>query len=128
MSTLTSEINQFQDEVREGYVPEKKTAPDYGEPWKPAYSFYISDRDDDVAVDDSTVRGFHEWKQRDRAIECVNACAGMTDPSAEIQAMREAIKEIYAEADAYADGASDASAHDKFCNEIAAKLKPFIKP
>lgn len=25
---LTSEINQFQDEVREGYVPEKKAAPE----------------------------------------------------------------------------------------------------
>lgn len=28
MSTLTSEISQFQDEVREGYVPEKKAAPE----------------------------------------------------------------------------------------------------
>ncbi len=28
MSTLSSEINQFQDEVREGYVPEKKATPE----------------------------------------------------------------------------------------------------
>ena len=39
-----------------------------------------------------------------------------------------ALKAIFAVTDPYADGAPDASAHDKLCNEIAAKLKPFIKP
>lgn len=110
---LTSEINDLQNEIREGYMPEKKPAPDYGEPWRDQIgcvrdrmNFFVSLRSPATA---------------DRVIACVNACAGMADPSAEIQAMRVAIKEIYAEADAYADGASDASAHDKFCNEIAAK-------
>lgn len=124
MSTLTSEISQFQDEVREGYVPEKKPAPDYGEPWEApgGYGKYA------LNVLNRKKEQVHLYVERDRVAACVNACAGMADPSAEIQAMRVAIKEIYAEADAYADGASDASTHDKFCNEIAAKLKPFIKP
>lgn len=123
---LTSEIKELQDEIREGYVPEKKPAPGYGEPWTESIAWNtIQTRRAETVIYDAS-----DMKQpyRARAIQCVNACAGMADPSAEIQAMRVAIKEIYAEADAYADGASDASTHDKFCNEIAAKLKPFIKP
>lgn len=33
MSIIT-EIQQCQDEAREGWMPEKKSAPDFGEPWK----------------------------------------------------------------------------------------------
>jgi hypothetical protein len=44
------------------------------------------------------------------------------------QTMREAIKDIYYLTEGCADGAPDASAHDKLCNEIAAKLQLFIKP
>ena len=187
---LTSEISQFQDEIREGYMPEKKAAPDYGEPWRTeSFNAPIGDTGDyegclEVYTRENQDRVAEAWNPEDkheaffaRIVSCVNACAGMTDPASEIQAlkqwkqemmevesswnaqevgrllnvklgqpikasiqpavenlltkiqaMRLAIKEIYAEADAYADGASDASAHDKFCNEIAAKLKPFIKP
>ena len=135
---LSSEINDLQNEIREGYAPEKKTAPDCGEPWKKRDVYWqcpFDDRNGEV------VESYEA-----RSLACVNACAGMTDPASEIQALKqwkqemmevesswnaqevgrllEAIKEIYAEADAYADGASDASAHDKLCNEIAAKLKP----
>ncbi len=46
----------------------------------------------------------------------------------QIAEMREVIKEIYAEADACADGAPDASSHDKLCLEIATKLQPYLKP
>ena len=46
----------------------------------------------------------------------------------QIEAMREAIKDIYCLTEGCADGAPDASAHDKLCNEVAAKLQPFIKP
>ncbi len=46
----------------------------------------------------------------------------------ENEAMREAIKDIYYLTEGCADGAPDASAHDKLCNEIADKLQPFIKP
>lgn len=48
--------------------------------------------------------------------------------TSENEAMREAIKNIYYLTEGYADGAPDASAHDKLCNEIADKLKPLIKP
>jgi len=43
----------------------------------------------------------------------------------ENEAMREAIKDIYYLTEGCADGAPDASAHDKLCNEIADKLKLF---
>ena len=46
----------------------------------------------------------------------------------QLEAMREAIKDIYFLTEGCADGAPDASAHDKLCNEVAAKLQPFIKP
>ncbi|CAB4164985.1 hypothetical protein UFOVP817_22 [uncultured Caudovirales phage] len=46
----------------------------------------------------------------------------------ELEAMREAIKDTYYLTEGCADGAPDATAHDKLCNEIAAKLQPFIKP
>lgn len=45
----------------------------------------------------------------------------------QLEAMREAIKDIYFLTEGYADGAPDASAHDKLCNEIADKLQPFLK-
>ena len=41
--------------------------------------------------------------------------------------MREVIKTIYYDTEGYADGAPDASRHDRLCNEISAKLQPFIK-
>lgn len=85
---LTPEINQSQNEVCEGYVPEKKEAPDHGEPWN------------EQTADMN--KGVH-WlntEQFNRAVTCVNACTGMTDPSAEIQAMREAreVKELIKQA------------------------------
>lgn len=97
---------------------EQKPVPDYGEPWheqEPPHPI--------------SVRAGVYWlnpRQFNRIVSCVNACAGMADPAKEIQAMREAIKEIYIEADACADGAPDASSHDKLCLEIATKLKPFL--
>ena len=45
----------------------------------------------------------------------------------QLEAMRGAIKNIYYLTEGYADGAPDASAHDKLCNEIADKLQPFLK-
>lgn len=61
-------------------TPKQQPAPDFGEPWRTAFS-YIYDRED------FTITGF-----KDRIVACVNACAGMAAPEAEIQAMREAIK------------------------------------
>lgn len=62
-----------------------KTAPDFGEPWREqTVSFMpgtIEDRDGNVV---------NSREQKLRAIACVAACAGMSDPAAEIQALRDA--------------------------------------
>lgn len=57
--------------------------PDYGAPW----NYYI-DYDMALTKNGSVCDANH-------AVACVNACAGMTDPVAEIQAMREAIISSY---------------------------------
>jgi hypothetical protein len=41
--------------------------------------------------------------------------------------MRKVIRQVYYDTETYADGAPDASAHDKLCNEISSKLEPFLK-
>jgi hypothetical protein len=41
--------------------------------------------------------------------------------------MRKVIRQIYYDTETYADGAPDASAHDKLCNEISSKLEPYLK-
>lgn len=62
-----------------------KTAPDFGEPWTRSFTNAFK-------INTGELRHF-ECGWRDRAISCVNACAGMSDPAAEIQALREAVKE-----------------------------------
>lgn len=46
---------------------------------------------------------------------------------AENAAMKNLIRQIYEETETYADGAPDATAHDKLCNEISSQLEPYIK-
>ena len=58
-----------------------------------------------------------------RTVSCSN-CNAMAEENA---AMREAIKTIYYDTEGDADGAPDASSHDKLCNEISTKLQPFLK-
>lgn len=63
-----------------------KTAPDFGEPWQNElgdFEIYPRTGGDATAYAEGA-------KTRDRVIACVNACAGMSDPAAEIQALREA--------------------------------------
>lgn len=84
--SITTEIQQYQDEAREGWMPEKQPVPDYGEPWE-----YTSFRN--CIRDRHNVLRQIEDDLRDRSRVCVNACQGMADPAKEIQAMREAIKE-----------------------------------
>lgn len=57
-----------------------KTAPDFREPWD-ASAEYVYGRDD---------KEVHLYPHRLRIAQCVNACAGMSDPAAEIQALRDA--------------------------------------
>jgi hypothetical protein len=61
--------------------------PDYGEPWRmePDSRTYLE-----------VVKNRHEITMAGRgatlrAVQCVNACAGMADPAAEIQAMRDIV-------------------------------------
>lgn len=84
------------------------TTPDYGEPLRAAFGNAVRDRNGQLTN--------LEWSLRDRAIACVNACAGMADPAKEIAAMREAIREAGAALDDY-DIVS-----------AFAKLQPFITP
>lgn len=46
---------------------------------------------------------------------------------AENEAMKNLIRQIYYDTEGYADGAPDATAHDKLCNEISSQLEPYIK-
>lgn len=64
-----------------------KTALDFGEPWKTT-----NYRDGGILTryDQPIMEVFKLVK---RAVACVNACAGMPDPAAEIQALRDAVKE-----------------------------------
>jgi len=66
----------------------EKPTPDYGEPWRDQMG---------------TVRDRMEYfvsmaspETRSRIIACVNACAGMPDPAAEIEAMRKEIERFKA--------------------------------
>lgn len=45
----------------------------------------------------------------------------------QVEKMRDAMRQLYDMTEGYADGAPDASPHDRLCNEVAAKLQPFIK-
>lgn len=38
------------------------------------------------------------------------------------------LRDIYHDADMWADGAPDAGHHAKFCNELVSKIKPLIQP
>jgi hypothetical protein len=46
---------------------------------------------------------------------------------AELAELKKVIRKIYYETETCADGAPDATDHDKLCNEIACELKPFIR-
>lgn len=46
---------------------------------------------------------------------------------AEIAAMKKVIRKVYYETETYADGAPDATDHDKLCNEVSSQLEPYIK-
>jgi len=63
--------------------------PTYGEPWKPLQPELIYDSSAYWMAD-----AFNP-SIRDRIIACVNACAGMADPAAEIQTMRESLREAH---------------------------------
>lgn len=62
--------------------------PDYGEPWNVG-------RIDRPTEDRHGHDPLMLHSTASRAVLCVNACAGMVDPAAELQKMREAIREAH---------------------------------
>ena len=103
--------------------------PDYGEPWAcepDGNGISIYARND-------TVYGITEHTSFDvryanRIVQCVNACAGMADPAAELAAMREAIEYITATlakiSDAYDSRFFRAG---QWADAALAKLQPLLK-
>ena len=110
---------------------ENKKVPDYGEPWWKSGQYTVEpilDREGDAVDED------------ERAIQCVNACAGMTDPAVEIAAMREAVAATLALAEwsaRYPRGVIYSASNRQMDAELieleerakaaTAKLQPFIK-
>ena len=92
------------------------TTPDYGEPW--GY-----DIDYDMAL---TKNG--SVCDANRAVACVNACACMADPAAEIQAMREAIREAHRFIRDIVKNHECGDDTDASGEAALTKLQTFIKP
>ena len=87
-SQRTTTANAMQDQQHP-----QQPAPDFGEPWKATdYHFITSEGNFSTGVLASLYRN--------RIAACVNACASMRDPAAEIQALRDAVKEAH---DAFED-------------------------
>ena len=97
-----------------------KTAPDFGEPWE-----YTSFRN--CIRDRHNVLRQIEDDLRDRSRVCVNACAGMSDPAAEIQALRDAVKEAREALERLAD--CDLDFYEvRLAESALSKLQPLLKP
>ena len=74
----------------------QKTAPDFGEPWSDSEFRGMADCQDRNGT--PIVCDFHfvHDEHRARIVSCVNACAGMSDPAAEIQALRDKLEQAEA--------------------------------
>jgi hypothetical protein len=46
---------------------------------------------------------------------------------AELAELKKVIRKVYYETETCADGAPDATDHDKLCNEVSSQLEPFIR-
>jgi len=54
------------------------------------------------------------------------SCSQCNELARTIDQMRKVIREVYYDTETCADGAPDASAHDRVCNEVSSKLEPFL--
>lgn len=107
-----------------------KKAPDYGEPWTEYTNW-----DEIICRNQETILyPASSLEHCARAIQCVNACAGMTDPAAELAAMREAIKEAFealqqvSQCRVYYEDSMDIDNHTSdACATAVTKLQPFLK-
>jgi hypothetical protein len=46
---------------------------------------------------------------------------------AELAELKKVIRKVYYETETCADGAPDATDHDKLCNEVSSQLEPYIR-
>lgn len=96
----------------------KTPTPDYGEPWHEQTA--------------SMNKGVH-WlntEQFNRAVSCVNACAGMADPAAEIEVMRVAIKEAASHLSGFLGFHAEALSLEQVLalSSTLKKIQSFLKP
>lgn len=61
------------------------------------------------------------WEEKHK-----DACDFARQLERELNAAKTIITQIYNDTEGYADGAPDASSHDKLCNEISSICKPFV--
>jgi len=96
------------------------TPPDYGEPWEATNLHFLTAKGN---FSTGVLASLHSK----RIAQCVNACQNMTDPAAEIQAMREAIKEAISQLDEYIHFLRSCDGDVGDCKRVIAKLQPLIK-
>lgn len=103
-------------------------SPDYGEPWEATNLHFLTTKGN---FSTGVLASLHSK----RIAQCVNACQGMADPAAEIQAMREAIKEARKALKAWPRAGSGMSTDFTAQSEAfrtgqcaIAKLQPLIEP
>ena len=99
-----------------------QTAPDFGEPWQSEtgdFEIYSKSEHNATAYAESA-------RIRDRIIKCINACVGMQDPAAEIEAMRAAIREAHSVLRDILHNYECGEVIDNNCEAAITKLKPFI--
>lgn len=99
----------------------QQPAPDYGEPWQLTTDFAF-----DITIRGELAASFDKIEHANRAISCVNACAGMADPAAEIQALADAASHLSGFLGFYADGLSMDQV--RALSATLTKLQPFLKP
>ena len=84
-------------------TPTQQPAPDFGEPWLFEAGDIFTSKGDLVGDVYSGDGFIDECDQRgERIVATMNACASMRDPAAEIQALRDAVKEAKAFIDCHA--------------------------
>lgn len=95
--------------------------PDYGEPWTLMSTGAVHDRNDNLVTEDSA---------KLRMLSCVNSCAGMADPAAEIEAMRKVMTEAAEQLSGFLGFHAESLSLDQVraLSATLAKLQPFTTP
>ena len=65
-------------------TPTQQPAPDHGEPWQLTTDFAF-----DITIRGELAASFDKIEHANRAVSCVNACAGIADPAKEIAALKQ---------------------------------------